>query len=205
VVRFFLIAEVPDPGDEWLVAFLAGPGNALVLEPGQHTVCTVFHNIILDRAIVGAPLGTGFDIDVRHLFLLEIMTAKQRRGRAAVPRGDDSLISAERSPLVAAVTRYRHFHCAVNIPVSANIARDRIELLGLHLTQDGRQHLDQLGVGHQGLLKHAQNIGGSMSWLRLARSSRGRLLASPALWKSDHLGLVCFDTYDVWMFWHAKE
>src|ERR1700722_8698125 len=68
VIWILLVAEVADPGDEWLMAFLARPGDgvALVLERGQHVVGTVFDNVVLDRAVPGTSLGTGFDIDIRH-------------------------------------------------------------------------------------------------------------------------------------------
>src|ERR1700722_17433121 len=68
VIWNLLVAEVADPGDEWLMAFLARPGDgvALVLERGQHVVGVVFNDVVLDRAVLGASLGTGFNIDVRH-------------------------------------------------------------------------------------------------------------------------------------------
>src|ERR1700752_4065085 len=68
VIWVLLVAEVADPGDEWLMALLARPGDglALVLERGQHVVGMVFDDVVLDRAVLGASLGTGFNIDVRH-------------------------------------------------------------------------------------------------------------------------------------------
>src|ERR1700758_3710260 len=67
VIWILLVAEVADPGDE---RFLARPGDgvALVLERGQHVVGMVFDDVVLDRAVLGASLGTGFNIDIRHRF-----------------------------------------------------------------------------------------------------------------------------------------
>jgi hypothetical protein len=69
VVRIFLVAEVPDPGDEWLIAFLAGPGDglALVLERGQHMVGMVFDDVIVDRA---TRLALGLDAQAAPALLI---------------------------------------------------------------------------------------------------------------------------------------
>jgi hypothetical protein len=70
-VVWFLL-EMPDPGDQRVMAFLSGPldGFALGSERGQDVVGMVFDHIIIDRAVVGTTLGTGFDVDVHHQLAL---------------------------------------------------------------------------------------------------------------------------------------
>ena len=71
MVRLLLVVEVPDPGDERATAFLASPGDGLVLGFGrvQYVVGMVFDDEVVDGTVVRATLGACFDIDVRHRFL----------------------------------------------------------------------------------------------------------------------------------------
>jgi hypothetical protein len=101
VVRLVLVVEMPDPCDQRAVAFCAQVrASRWGFERGQDTVGTVFDYKIIDRAVVGAALGTGFDIDVPHCFssagtvirinrggasaFQRMRPGRQRRGRGAL-------------------------------------------------------------------------------------------------------------------------
>jgi hypothetical protein len=68
VVGLLPVVEVADAGDQRHMALLARPidGLALRFESGQDVVGLVFNDLVVDRVAIGATLGTGFDIDIRH-------------------------------------------------------------------------------------------------------------------------------------------
>src|ERR1700739_498221 len=72
-----------------------------VLERGQHVVGVVFDDVVLDRAVPGASLGTGFDIDIRHRFPpCGVMTRKQPPRGVSVPGTglDDNKVPKAKRP-----------------------------------------------------------------------------------------------------------
>jgi hypothetical protein len=68
MVRFLLVVEVSDAGDQRIVSLLLSPGDRVGLGPGcvQDVVGMILNHIIVDWAMLGATFGTCFDVDVSH-------------------------------------------------------------------------------------------------------------------------------------------
>lgn len=68
VIGYSLVVEVPDTGDQRLMAPSFGPQDRFMLcsERAEYNVPLIFGNIISDRAALRSALGARLNIDVCH-------------------------------------------------------------------------------------------------------------------------------------------
>jgi len=86
MVRIFLVIEVPDASDEWMVTILLRPIDCFFLsfKSAEHVVRMVFDHIIVNVRSFRAALGTGFYINIRHsYFSLSILSSDTGSGNVS--------------------------------------------------------------------------------------------------------------------------
>ncbi len=68
VIRFFLVVEVANAGDKWVVAGLFCPLYRLVLgfECGEGVIGVILDDVVINMAPLRAALRARLDIDVGH-------------------------------------------------------------------------------------------------------------------------------------------
>jgi hypothetical protein len=68
VIRHFLVVEMPDAGDQRVVALLLGPVDRLFLrlESFEHLIGAVFNDIVLDRASFRPPFWSRLNVNIGH-------------------------------------------------------------------------------------------------------------------------------------------
>ena len=87
MVRDFLVAQMPDTGDERVMTLLLRPINrgCLRVRGVQHAVGVVFDDVVSDGVAI-APFWTRFNVHVRHSRSPDVVFYKERYNQMGIIR-----------------------------------------------------------------------------------------------------------------------
>ena len=69
MVRYLLVVEVADTGNQWRMTLASCPFDRLVLsaERAKNVVCTIFNHVVVDARTLWPALRARLNKDIRHL------------------------------------------------------------------------------------------------------------------------------------------